>query len=731
MSSRMLRILSLLLVLVFLLPCAVSAAEENVPAFTNIVLQLGADESKLNFTWYSLDDGEGTITYAKATDLVDGAFPSDASVATAARTASVKKGYYANKATIEGLLPETEYVYQLANGADKSDMIPFTTGKSGDFSFAVVGDMQIGAGELGVEQNELDWSRTLNQLVTANEFESADFLLSVGDQINQLIYNYDEHEAQFDAYSNHEELLSIPTVVTLGNHDNYDDSVYPYHFNEPNLDLSAGVTKDSKTGVVNSADYWFTYNSVLFLVLNNNDFLDYSGSDSARAADKAAAERHAAFIERVMEETKDMDIDWKIVVWHRSPYGSSYHNNYTVNEGGVYNRLEQYNYVNMREYLVPVLYENGIDLVLSGHDHCYTRSHIIKPAQDENGNYIDASVITPFTDGSYTFGNGTNVPKFRVWQDASGVYHTNLKTVVKPVSVTNPDGILHVTAATASGSQVNETQFQDKYAAVTGTADTRQMIRIDITENSLTLVNYNLGTSDTDEITEYDRFTIYHEAPAAEVEPEETDTAASVDTAQTEPPADIEPTSGDTPQDALPADTEDKSGWVQIVSVILSTLGLVAMILASVLKGRTMKLILPLVFLANFLVALSYLVLENGAGAVTCFIGAVQAVICAVYDTKEKKVPVWLLAVFAASFIAANLIVSREILVILPILGALTFIAAIIQKNGKMYRVWFASNALIWGVYAVLTAAWGPLFTNIIAFAFTALGMILHDRKKG
>ncbi len=487
------------------------------PAFTNIVLQLGENQSKLNFTWFSLDEGEGAITFAKASDMVDGNFPADATVVSAKRTDSVKKHYFGNKVTIEGLEPSTDYYYQLANGETKSEIIPFSTGADGAFSFAVVGDPQVGRGAtLDIDYDT--WGRTLNQLVTADEFASADFMLSVGDQINQFGNTFAAHEKQFDVYSNHDELLSIPTVVTLGNHDNYDHCMHSYHFNEPNLS-GIGATADPVTGVTNSSDYWFIYNNVLFLVLNNNDFLDYTGSDANRAADKAAADAHGAFIESVMEETKNLDIDWKIVVYHRSPYGSSYHGNYTVNANGVYNRTEQYNFVNMREYLIPYFYENGIDLVLSGHDHCYTRTHIIKPAMDMDGNYIDASVITPYEDGSYTYADGTNTPSYVTWTDDTGAVHTDLKVSSTPVSVTDPDGILHVTAATASATQVNVAEHENLYTAVKSTANTRQMMRIDVTENSLTLVNYNLGTGTTDEITVIDEFTINK---AAETEDPET-----------------------------------------------------------------------------------------------------------------------------------------------------------------------------------------------------------------
>ena len=33
--------------------------------FTNVLLQLGGDESMLNFTWYSLSDGAGKVIYSK------------------------------------------------------------------------------------------------------------------------------------------------------------------------------------------------------------------------------------------------------------------------------------------------------------------------------------------------------------------------------------------------------------------------------------------------------------------------------------------------------------------------------------------------------------------------------------------------------------------------------------------------------------------------------------------
>jgi len=75
-------------------------------------------------------------------------------------------------------------------------------------------------------------------------------------------------------------------------------------------------------------------------VLNLNNFSHLAtlwGTANGDAIDKAAAENHAQFIKKVLEETKDnKNIQWKVVLQHQSPYGGSYHNNYYVSDNGTY-----------------------------------------------------------------------------------------------------------------------------------------------------------------------------------------------------------------------------------------------------------------------------------------------------------------------------------------------------------------------------------------------------------
>lgn len=482
------RFISLLLTLamvcslVVTVPVWAETAEESIALdeITNISLHVGADPGQRNLTWFSTSAEPGMIVWAKAEDLVDGAIPADAESAVATRDTEEythKAGYHNNKVVITNLEPETKYYYQLSNGNSVSEMYSFTTGAdSSTFSFAFIGDSQIGAGQGGITNGELGWARTVNQIATATEFSGIDFLISAGDQVNSAEGQTDreaKEEQQYDVYLNQPAIPGLTQAVVLGNHDDKMTGAHVQHYYQPNMDTNYGATYNG--GKLNSANYYFVYNSALFVVLNTNDFQypqnNQPYTDEMKAANKAAADKHGEYIEKVLEETKDnKDILWKIIMYHQSPYGGSYHGNDTINDTtGYYERGEQNAYNAMREYLMPYIYDNGFDLVLSGHDHCYTRTKIIKP-------------IVGTTESEVTSDGGSKV--------------------------TDPDGVLHITGATSSGSQVNNVEYPHAYAAKTAVATNRHAARFDITPNTLSLVVYNLGNDVLDNITTVDTFTI-------------------------------------------------------------------------------------------------------------------------------------------------------------------------------------------------------------------------------
>jgi 3',5'-cyclic AMP phosphodiesterase CpdA len=52
--------------------------------------------------------------------------------------------------------------------------------------------------------------------------------------------------------------------------------------------------------------------------------------------------------------------DWIIALWHHPPYTKGSHNSDTETE-----------LIEMRQNVLPILEAGGVDLVLTGHSHCY------------------------------------------------------------------------------------------------------------------------------------------------------------------------------------------------------------------------------------------------------------------------------------------------------------------------------------------------------------------------
>lgn len=384
---------------------------------SNVCLNVGEDSGKTNVTWYS-QYNEPSVLLSVNSDMTD-------SRAFSAKESLANDGQYSCKATLTDLVPNTTYYYQLCNGDKISSVRSFTTGGGDEFSFALVGDPQIGAGSLGSDIE--GWDNTLNIIRDNEVFRDAAFLVSAGDQVNTA-----SNETQYDGYLEHDALSSIITAPVVGNHDS-GSNAYNQHFNLPNESASYGVTAAG-------GDYYFVYNNVLFMMLNSN------------AQSEQDVQGHKAFMEDAIAATSNLDIAWKIVVFHHTLFtvASHAHDSYIDSENG------------FKKLIIPVLQEFDVDVVLSGHDHVYCRTFIMD----------GADAITSYEGYEYSEGD-----------------------TVAPVSVTNPEGILYVTANSGSGSKtygiLNETF---PFSAVQNQENSANVSKVSVSGDSLSITTYR--TSD-------------------------------------------------------------------------------------------------------------------------------------------------------------------------------------------------------------------------------------------
>ena len=394
-------------------------------ALSNVSLSMGADQTKMNVTWHINADTAGKLLVAKASELVDGAMPENAKTfeATSERNNDSK---YTNKATASGLEAGVKYAYQAVNGEAASEIGFFTPDDGGAFSFAYVGDPQIGSSG-STDSDTSGWDNTLNLVATDNIFSGISFMLSAGDQVDSA-----NSESQYDGYLDHAVLKNLPVATVIGNHDSYSDS-YSQHFNVANESDAYGTTDAG-------GDYWFVYNNALFMVLNTNDLSEAE---------------HRAFMKDAIDANPD--VDWKIVTFHQSIYTVAGHYD---NDG-----------TDRRETLVPVFDELDIDVVLQGHDHVYCRTYMMK------------NFAVSDTD-KYTYGNGDSAA---------------------PTAVTDPEGVLYVTANSGSGSKhydiVQNVAFP--YSAVQNQEHVPNVSKVSISDTQFTITTYR-----THDMTVVDTFTI-------------------------------------------------------------------------------------------------------------------------------------------------------------------------------------------------------------------------------
>ena len=491
--------------------------------WTQISLTPGKDESQLNFSWYTKSDRSANLQISTSADMKK----AKEYVAKREKASVSADGvqYYSNKVTALNLKSNTTYYYRYEVDGVFSEPAVYTTKSTDKFSFIYVGDPQIGssndkkssskdvntdakvaeflqAQDEAVRNDAFNWSDTLNKAVEKTK-NQASFILSAGDQI-QLTKgkspkgkNY-ESEIEYAGYLSPDVLKSLPVAPTVGNHD-ADNANYTYHFNVPNKS-DYGVNKATEDTTKVGGDYYFTYGSALFIMLNTQN---------------TNVAEHKNFIEETVKANKECK--WRIVTLHQDIYGSAEHSN-------------EPEITNLRYQIVPILEDNDIDVVLTGHDHAYSRTQILKGGvktfdasydddafDDQLDIDMDAGknpVTLTMAPGNITTDKATEdglryLEYLNEIMDASAVQKVNK---IDKNTVLNPDGILYMTASSSSGSKYYDlVPRQQTYIANRWQEDVPTYSVIDITENSFTINTYRTDNNKAID----DSFTIVKEEAKA------------------------------------------------------------------------------------------------------------------------------------------------------------------------------------------------------------------------
>lgn len=287
------------------------------------ILGVGSQDSELTVTWRS---STMQPTQVELTDTITG--ETHQFYGTERDRGALL--YRSMETTLTDLKPGRTYSYRIGSpetGWTQSSTFTADGGKN-IWNFLTVSDPQIGVNLKNTEQGAT-WRSTMNAATATHP--DAEMILTLGDQVD----GWGPAQPQYDEFFSAPQLRSYPTAIIPGNHETYLGGMrhFDEHFTLPGAE---------------DRNYAFVKNNVLFIALDSN-----------RSTPQDIA-RHQEFVRSAV--AKHSGVDWTVVTMHHAPFS---HGSHTADT----------DVVALREGLAPVFSEAGVDVVLSGHDHIYTRSH--------------------------------------------------------------------------------------------------------------------------------------------------------------------------------------------------------------------------------------------------------------------------------------------------------------------------------------------------------------------
>lgn len=295
--------------------------------------------SGVTLRWQSVTAYRGAVSYGLAADKLD----------KVQREPESREGH---EIRLSDLKPATRYYYAVGpdgreSGASGREDDWFMTapppGSGQAVRFLVLGDPGLAIpGQAKVRDAALHW---LAQNSRPNQARM-DLLLTTGDNAYRSGKNEEFQYQFFEPFKNI--LRNIPVWPVYGNHDARRWSFFEI-FSFPTRAESGGVASGTEHY------YSFDYGKVHFVILDSQD---------------ASRSRKGDMANWLRRDLTANQLPWVISLFHHPPYSKGSHNSDSSYDSR--GRM-----IDMRENILPILEQAGVDLVLTGHSHMYERSYLV------------------------------------------------------------------------------------------------------------------------------------------------------------------------------------------------------------------------------------------------------------------------------------------------------------------------------------------------------------------
>jgi len=306
-----------------------------------------------------------------------------------------------HKATLTGLSPFTRYYYAVGT----SDIILSGPDSLHHFVTAPVpGTAQpIRVWAIGDFGRANNGEREVRDSYIADAGNThTDVWLWLGDNVYSSGYDWEYQDKVFDSiYGFHYVFKYMPFWPAPGNHD-YEvissifSPTYPPTHTGPYYDIIDVPTNGEAGGVPSGYElyYSFDYGNVHFISLNSEiGALQNASNDWTGIRTDFTGSPMTEWLEADLQAN---DKPWVIAYWHQPPYSKCSQ----VNSDDTW----QFYLIAMREHIVPILDQYGVDLVLCGHSHIYSRSYMIHGHYGFSSTFDTSTMLIDGTSGKMSLG---------------------------------------------------------------------------------------------------------------------------------------------------------------------------------------------------------------------------------------------------------------------------------------------------------------------------------------
>jgi hypothetical protein len=333
-------------------------------AFETIGLQPGSDATGVNFNWYSSNATGNKASFVRIMSENGNPIKKEGNYYDAPTTTANKLSH---RVSVTHLQQGTHYKYQISNdGINWGPVYNYETVPIGPFKFAAVSDAQLDgktqAANTGASAvpNAQNWKNIVGKLNN----QGVNFIVHTGDQVDATS-GIDKVNNEYGDFFAPPELRSLPFAPLMGNHDSHCEFIYRYNLpNEDGWPTSCSgnsgyeMNAGNNDGRFNAGNYYYLYNNILFVGLNTAYY----------PKDKEGARPFVKKYDEVIKAAKNKyggEYQFIIVNHHKSTQ--------TVSSHAADSDVEAY----VQAGLERIMTENGVSLVLSGHDHINVRSKFL------------------------------------------------------------------------------------------------------------------------------------------------------------------------------------------------------------------------------------------------------------------------------------------------------------------------------------------------------------------